>query len=97
METAKFIYQIIVDLISGDTRSTNEQYTGYRTVLRRSLCRSFPGVSLLLCLVFTEFSNLPFMALAENDLPSREPLSTQRVSWSMNVEPVIRPVSLRRR
>lgn len=58
--------------------------------LRRD-CRSCSGS------VFRPAANRSCSALAENALPSREPLNTQRVSWSMNVAPVIRPVSLRRR
>ena len=57
--------------------------------LRRD-CRSCSGS------VFRPAANRSCSALAENALPSREPLNTQRVSWSMNVAPVIRPVSLRR-
>ena len=35
-------------------------------------------------------------ALAEYAFPSRDPFTTVRVSWSMNVTPTMRPFSLRR-
>lgn len=77
-------------------------YTFLRREVFRFRCPSRPAGACFgdKSLVFSPGFRFPpkrsSKALAEYAFPSRDPFTTVRVSWSMNVTPTMRPFSLRR-